>query len=45
VQISSVFLKQKPCRAWLTEHADPADTILYVNSQELHPMGEFSQVA
>ncbi|TMR90544.1 hypothetical protein [Nonomuraea basaltis] len=23
-------LKQKPCRAWLEEHCDPADTILYV---------------
>jgi hypothetical protein len=41
----SAFLKQKPCRAWLAEHADPADTILYVNSQELHQTGEFSQVA
>jgi 3'-phosphoadenosine 5'-phosphosulfate sulfotransferase (PAPS reductase)/FAD synthetase len=26
----SVHLKQKPCRAWLTANADPADTILYV---------------
>jgi hypothetical protein len=26
----SLHLKQKPCRAWLTEHVDPADTILYV---------------
>jgi hypothetical protein len=26
----SVYLKQKPCRAWLTAKADPADTILYV---------------
>jgi hypothetical protein len=26
----SLHLKQKPCRAWLTQHADPADTILYV---------------
>ncbi|GAB7048414.1 hypothetical protein JCM9534A_35400 [Catenuloplanes indicus JCM 9534] len=26
----STFLKQRPCRAWLTTHADPADTILYV---------------
>lgn len=23
-------LKQEPCRAWLAEHADPADTVLYV---------------
>ncbi|TYB71186.1 phosphoadenosine phosphosulfate reductase family protein [Nonomuraea sp. PA05] len=23
-------LKQKPCRRWLEEHCDPADTILYV---------------
>ncbi|WP_328442812.1 hypothetical protein [Amycolatopsis sp. NBC_00438] len=26
----SQALKQKPCRRWLTEHADPADTVLYV---------------
>jgi hypothetical protein len=26
----SLYLKQKPCRAWLTQHADPTDTILYV---------------
>lgn len=26
----SVHLKQKPCRAWLTANADPADTVLYV---------------
>ncbi|GAA4470913.1 hypothetical protein [Phytohabitans houttuyneae] len=24
------MLKQKPCRAWLTANADPADTIVYV---------------
>jgi hypothetical protein len=23
-------LKQKPCKKWLEEHADPADTVLYV---------------
>lgn len=26
----SKLLKQKPCRKWLEEHCDPADTILYV---------------
>ncbi|MEU4244301.1 hypothetical protein [Actinoplanes sp. NPDC026619] len=26
----SVHLKQRPCRAWLTQHADPVDTVLYV---------------
>ena len=26
----SVHLKQKPCRRWLTEHADPDRTLLYV---------------
>jgi hypothetical protein len=26
----SQLLKQKPCRRWLSEHTDPADTILYV---------------
>jgi hypothetical protein len=26
----SAILKQRPARAWLTEHADPADTVLYV---------------
>ncbi|WP_203841852.1 hypothetical protein [Winogradskya humida] len=26
----SVHLKQKPCRRWLTEHADPDRTVLYV---------------
>ncbi|WP_328617241.1 phosphoadenosine phosphosulfate reductase family protein [Amycolatopsis sp. NBC_00355] len=26
----SQVLKQRPCRRWLTEHADPADTVLYV---------------
>jgi hypothetical protein len=26
----STFLKQRPCRAWLSGHADPVDTILYV---------------
>lgn len=26
----SAILKQRPARAWLNEHADPADTILYV---------------
>ncbi len=26
----SAILKQRPSRAWLTAHADPADTILYV---------------
>ncbi|GIM98062.1 hypothetical protein [Paractinoplanes toevensis] len=26
----SVHLKQRPCRAWLNQHADPADTVLYV---------------
>lgn len=26
----SAHLKQKPCRAWLNAHADPATTILYV---------------
>ncbi|MFJ1767988.1 hypothetical protein ACIOD2_47265 [Amycolatopsis sp. NPDC088138] len=26
----SQALKQKPCRRWLTEHTDPADTVLYV---------------
>lgn len=24
------ILKQRPCRAWLREHTDPADTTLYV---------------
>jgi hypothetical protein len=26
----SVHLKQRPCRRWLAEHADPARTVLYV---------------
>lgn len=26
----TVHLKQRPCRAWLTENTDPADTVLYV---------------
>jgi hypothetical protein len=26
----SVHLKQKPCRSWLAEHTDPADTTVYV---------------
>jgi hypothetical protein len=26
----SAILKQRPARAWLTEHADPPDTVLYV---------------
>ncbi|MEV7039187.1 hypothetical protein [Amycolatopsis sp. NPDC051061] len=26
----SQLLKQKPCRRWLTEHTEPADTVLYV---------------
>lgn len=26
----SKFLKQKPCREWLDEHCNPADTIVYV---------------
>lgn len=26
----SKFLKQRPCRAWLDEHADPADTVVVV---------------
>lgn len=26
----SKFLKQKPCRAWLDENCDPAETIVYV---------------
>ncbi|HEY8985540.1 MAG TPA: hypothetical protein VIU15_38965 [Streptomyces sp.] len=26
----SEFLKQRPCRAWLETHADPADTVLYI---------------
>lgn len=26
----SLHLKVRPCRAWLTEHTDPSDTILYV---------------
>lgn len=26
----SAHLKQKPCRKWLEQHANPADTILYV---------------
>jgi hypothetical protein len=26
----STILKQRPARAWLNQHADPADTILYV---------------
>jgi hypothetical protein len=26
----SIHLKQRPCRQWLREHTDPADTILYV---------------
>jgi hypothetical protein len=26
----TVHLKQKPCRAWLNAHADPADTVLYI---------------
>lgn len=26
----SAILKQRPARAWLTAHADPADTVLYV---------------
>ncbi|WP_410628220.1 hypothetical protein [Amycolatopsis sp. cmx-8-4] len=26
----SQALKQRPCRRWLTEHTDPADTVLYV---------------
>jgi hypothetical protein len=27
---SQLLLKQRPCRRWLTEHTDPADTVLYV---------------
>jgi hypothetical protein len=30
VQRSSTHLKQRPCRQWLREHTNPADTILYV---------------
>lgn len=26
----SDFLKQRPCRAWLEAHADPADTVLHI---------------
>ncbi len=26
----SMVLKQRPCRTWLREHTDPADTVLYV---------------
>jgi hypothetical protein len=26
----SLHLKQRPCRAWLREHTDPADSVLYV---------------
>jgi len=25
-----MHLKQRPCRQWLQDHADPADTVLYV---------------
>src|SRR5947207_7742653 len=28
----SAILKQRPSRAWLKQHADPADTVLYVGT-------------
>ena len=33
----SSFLKQRPCRAWLDEHADPDDTVLYVGLDWAEP--------
>jgi len=33
----SLHLKVRPCRAWLTEHADPANTILYIGLDASEP--------
>ncbi|UJW32511.1 hypothetical protein L3Q67_01610 [Saccharothrix sp. AJ9571] len=30
IALCSQALKQAPCRRWLSEHTDPADTVLYV---------------
>jgi hypothetical protein len=39
-QISSFHLKVRPCRTWLSQHADPADTILYVGLDWPEPQRE-----
>ncbi|MEJ3741797.1 hypothetical protein WEI85_00645 [Actinomycetes bacterium KLBMP 9797] len=36
----SIHLKVRPCRTWLDQHADPADTILYIGLDWSEPRRE-----